>query len=316
MRDAVAAHPRARVDGAFDGSTEYWSSAVHAGGAGTFILNLDRTYALTKFGLSLRNGRPASGRVYASTDGTTWGDPLATVTNHTDLAMQYFTLASPVQAKYLKVELDASANCDAVLGSSCAFLNELELYSSIDSFENDPVNNRPRGFTGIVSSWVSHGTSDLAGHDSERALRINDSTDAAQAQVTWPGTATATKTLEFRLEPTTLVGFLFDLLGTDSGGTAVTAYHFAVASDGSIQRYNGSAWITLTAAGTIKQDTWYTIRVTATKTAATIAVNGLTVASGVPVTTAASMLTGFKMASNGTASTGDNYLVDDVQFTS
>lgn len=60
-----------------------------------------------------------------------------------------------------------------------------------------------------------------------------DTTDAAQSQVTWPGTTSATKTLEFRLKPTSLVGFLFDLLGTNSSGTAVTAYHFAVAGDGS-----------------------------------------------------------------------------------
>lgn len=315
MTTAVAGHPRAGVGGAFDGSTEYWSSAVHAGGAGTFILNLDRTYPLTKVGLSLRNGRPASGRVYASMDGTTWGDPVATISNHTDLAMEYLTLSTPVSARYVKVELDATSGCDSGLGTTCAFLNEMELYSAIDSFENDPVNNRPRGFTNITTSWVSQRTGDLTDNDSTSALRIIDSSTAAQSQVTWPGTATATKTLEFRLKPVSLLGFLFDLKGTTSAGATTTAYHLAVASDGSIRRHDGSAWVTVAAAGTISQGKWYTIDVTATRTSASIAVNGTTVASNVPDTAATTALTGYTMASNGTSTSGDNYLVDDVLLT-
>ncbi|MFL6073815.1 MAG: discoidin domain-containing protein [Mycobacteriales bacterium] len=315
MTTAVAGHPRAGVGGAFDGSTEYWSSAVHAGGPGTFVLNLDRTYPLTKIGLSLRNGRPASGRVYTSMDGTNWGDPVATISDHTDLAMEYFTLSTPVSARYVKVELDATGDCDSGLGATCAFLNEMELYSAIDSFENDPVNNRPRGFTTITTSWVSQRTGDLADNDSTSALRIIDNNTGAQSQVTWPGTATATKTLEFRLKAVSLLGFLFDLKGTTSAGATTTAYHLAVGKDGDIRRHDGSSWITVAPAGTIAEGKWYTIRVTATTTSASIAVNGTTVATGIPATAATSALTGYTMASNGTGSSGDNYLVDDILLT-
>jgi hypothetical protein len=315
MTTTAAGHPRARADGAFDGSTEYWSSAVHAGGPGTFVLNLDRVYPLTKIGLSLRNGRLASGRVYTSTDGVNWGQPVVTAADRTDLAMEYFTLAGPVRARYVKVELDASTNCGTGLGSSCAFLNELELYSSIDSFENDPVNNRPRGYTGIVQSWATQRSSDLADNDSASALRIVDTNPDAQSQVTWDGTPTATKTFEFRLKPVSLLGFLFDLLGRDATGATVNAYHLAVATDGSIRRFDGHQWITLTAAGVVTAGRWQTIQVTATGSAAAISVNGATVAANVPATTATTALTGHKFASNGTASTGDDYLVDDVLMT-
>jgi hypothetical protein len=311
MTSTVDGHPRARVDGAFDGSTEYWSSAVHAGGAGTFIVNLDRSYPLTKVGLSLRNGRPASGRVYTSADGVTWGSPVATVTNRTDLAMSYTTLGAPTPARFVKVELDASSTCEAGLGTGCAFLNELELYSSVDSFENDPVNNRPRGFSNITQSWQTQHTADLDDNDSTGALRIVDTT-SAQSQVTWAAPASATRTLEFRLKPVKLLGFCFDLHGQNTG---VTAYHLAVNADGSIRRYNGSSWVALTAAGAVKEGRWSTIKVTATTTSASIALNGTTVATNVPVTSAASSLTGFLFASNGSSSSGDDYLVDDVLLT-
>ncbi|MBF9129653.1 exo-alpha-sialidase [Plantactinospora sp. S1510] len=312
MTTPVTGHPRARADGAFDGSTEYWSSAVDADSAGTFVLNLDRAYPLTKVGLSLRNGRAASGRVYASTDGVNWGQPIATATNRTHLAMEYFPQTTPVSARYVKVELDATTGCDSGLGSSCAFLNELELYSSINSFENDPVNNRPRGYTNIVQSWATQRSGDLAGNDSASALRIVDTNPDAHSQVTWNGTAAASKTLEFRLKPVSLLGFLFPVLGRNSAGSTVNAYHLAVAADGSIRRYNGSQWIALTAAGVVAEGRWHTIRVTATTSAATIALNGVTVASNVPVTAAATTLTGYTFASNGTGTSGDDYLVDDV----
>ncbi|GIE92244.1 exo-alpha-sialidase [Actinoplanes regularis] len=316
LTTAVAGHPRARVDGAFDGSTEYWSSAVKAGGAGTYTLNLDRTYPLTKIGIALRNGRQAGGRVYASTDGVTWGAPLATLTDRTHLAMEYVTLGTPVNARYVKVELDAGSDCDDGLGTSCAFLNELELYSSINSFENDPVNNRPRGFTNITTAWQTTRTTELDDNDSASALRIVDNNTEAISQVTWNGTTSAGKTFEFRLKPISLVGFLFDVLGKDAAGNTVTAYHFAVGAHGEISRYTGSAWVQLTAQGAVPVNAWSTIKVTAGTSTAAVSLNGTTVATGLPYMTKPASLSAYKFASNGTPSTGDNYLVDDVLFTS
>lgn len=312
MTAAVAGHPRVRAGGAFDGSTEYWSSAVQPDGPGTFVVNLDREYPLTRVGLSLRNGRPASGRVYASTDGVDWGAPIVTATDRTHLAMEYFALPAPVPARFVKVVLDPSATCDAGLGARCAFLNELELYSSIDSFENDPVNNRPRGYTDIGQSWVSRRSADLGDDDSASALRIVDTDPNALAQVTHPGTASPTRLLEFRLKPVSLRGFLVDLLGRSSAGDTVEAYHLAVAEDGGLRRFDGRQWVTLTAPGLVTEGHWHTIRVAATTARATISVDGHDVAPDVPASTVAGALTGYRFASNGTSTTGDDYLVDDV----
>jgi hypothetical protein len=316
MADTVAGHPRARVDGAFDGSTEYWSSAVHVGGPGSYVLKLDRTYPLTKVGLSLRNGRVATGRVYTSMDGITWSSaPVASAVNRTHLAMEYFTFTAPVPARYVKVEVDASPRCEAGLGSSCAFLNELELYSTIDSFENDPAGNRPRGFRNLVLSWVSQAES--AGNDSAWALRVVDNDPNQQARASWIGAASATKTLEFRVKPTALAhSFLFDVLGRTSAGDQVAAYHFAATSAGVLRWYDGSAWHNLTGAGVVRVGTWQTIRVTATLTSASVSVNGTTVASGIARSRVAASLVGYTFASDGTTSTGDDVYFDDVLFSS
>ncbi len=314
MTSTVPGHPRARVDGAFDGSTEYWSSAVRAGGAGSYVIQLDRQYDLTRIGLSLRNGRAGSGRVSLSIDGITWSGPVVDVTDRTHLAMEYFPLTTPVAARYVRVEVDASGTCDSGLGSSCAFLNELELYSTINSFENDPVNNRPRGYTEITSSWATRsGTGD---NDSASALRIVDNSADAHSKVVWAAAASATKTLEFRLKPLAMPnGFLFDVLGRNPAGATVTAYHLAVQPDGSIARWTGQTWQLLSPTGLVKVGTWQTIRVQATTTGATIAVGDTTVANGVPPSTAGAVsLFGHRFASAGTKPIGGDFLVDDVLF--
>jgi hypothetical protein len=303
------AHPRTGPAGAFDGSTDYWSSAVRSGGAGTYTLRLDREYQLTRLGLSLRNGRAGSARVYASTDGVTWGDPIVTATGRTHLALEYFTLAS-VRARYLRVAVDASSSCEAELGASCAFLNELELYSTVNSFENDPVNNRPRGFTDLSQAWVTR-----AGVDgSTRALRLADNSATAMSKAVWPAAAAAGRTLEFRVNPVAMPNaFLFDLQGRTSAGASVDAYHFAVRADGSLARYDGSTWRAITGAGVVPAGRWSTIRVQATPSSATVTVNGAVAGSAVPPTVAGTTgLTGYAFASAGTAPVGESIVFDDV----
>ncbi|MDP9794006.1 hypothetical protein J2S43_002518 [Catenuloplanes nepalensis] len=315
MTDSITGHPRARVDGAFDGSTEYWSSAVKADGSGEFTINLDRQYPLTKVGLALRNGRQATGHVSVSSDLTNW-TPVATATDRTHLAMEYFTIPAGTNARFVRVELPETAGCDTGLGATCAFLNEIELYSAINSFENDPVNNRPRGFTEIVQSWQTQRTPELADNSSASALRIIDTNPEAHSQVNFNGPAGTTKRLEFRIKPIELHGHLFDVVGRNSAGTSVATHHFAVQANGSLARYNGTAWVTLTPAGTIGVGSWSTIVVTANVNTASIEVNGETVASNLPKWNTSTTLYGYRFASSGTAPVGDNFLIDDVLFTS
>jgi F5/8 type C domain/BNR repeat-like domain len=306
------AHPRTGIAAAFDGSTDYWSSAVGSRTAtGSYVITLDRSYALTRIGLSLRNGRPASARVYTSTDGVTWSGPVTQASARTDLALVYAALPSPVTARYVKIETDTSTDCDPDIGSSCAFLNEVELFSTTDSFENEPEGLRPRGYTDLNQTWTS--TYEIGG-TSRVALRLDDTSATAPASATWPGSPAASETLQFATKPVTMPGgLLFNINGRNSSGATVAAYHLGVFSDGSLHRWTGSAWVTLSAAGVIPVGSWSTITLSATLSSATLSVNGVQIATGIPRTdTTATTLAGHAFTSAGTAPTGDNILIDDV----
>ncbi|MEU4575705.1 exo-alpha-sialidase [Nonomuraea sp. NPDC023979] len=120
--------PRTRAEGAFDGSTAYWSGAVAAGGPGTLTLGFGKRQRFTRLGLSLRPGHPASARVYVSDDGVSWGEPVATVTDRTDYALRHVTFDPPVRGRHVRIVAEESAGCDSEIGATCAMLNEVELY--------------------------------------------------------------------------------------------------------------------------------------------------------------------------------------------
>ncbi|MEV4804687.1 exo-alpha-sialidase [Nonomuraea sp. NPDC049421] len=126
MRWTSPYRPRSGSGGAFDGSTGYWSSAI-AAGPGRYVLRFSRPQTISRVGLSLRPGRPASARVHVSQDGRTWGPPVVTVKDRTDYALRYATVGRT--ARYVKVVLPAASGCDAEIGSECSMLNEIELYS-------------------------------------------------------------------------------------------------------------------------------------------------------------------------------------------
>jgi hypothetical protein len=312
MNYTTAAHPRTGVAGAFDGSTEYWSSAVSANTAGSFIIQLDKQYDLTRIGLALRNGRPESATVSLSTDGNVWTNPVVDTGTRTDLALNYQAFTNPQPAKYVRVDIPAASTCDTQIAASCAFLNELELYSTTDSFENDPVNVRPRGYTELNSAWVTRSGT----NGSSRALRLSDDDPNKQAKAAGSGTAATSKTLEFRVNPESLANaLLFDVRGKNSGGSVVTSFHFAVTSNGTL-RYcdTGGTWHNVTAAGAVPIGQWSTISVAANLSSATVSVNGTPVATASLFQSGATSLSGFAFASNGTATVGDHFLVDDVKF--
>jgi hypothetical protein len=312
MNYTTAAHPRTGVAGAFDGSTEYWSSAVSPGGDGTYTIQLDQPYDLTRIGLALRNGRAESATVSLSNDGTTWTTPVVNVSHRTDLALNYQAFATPQTARFVRVSIPAESTCDSAVAASCAFLNELELYSTTDSFENDPLNVRPRGYSDLTLSWVTNATG-----TSSRALRVVDTDSNQQARAMGSGTAATSKTLRFRVAPQALANaFLFDVLGKTSSGSQVTAYHFAVTSNGTVQWCDSNrTWHDVTAAGAVPVGRWSDISVSANLSSATVAVNGTPVTSAAAqYQSGAATLSGFLFASNGKSSVGDDVLVDDVKF--
>lgn len=305
-----AAHPRAGAAGAFDGSNNYWSSAIADGADGTMTLDLGRKYTLNRIGLSLRPQLPASATVAVSVDGSAFST-VHSVSDTRSNALAYKDIA-PVKARYVRVSVPAVSGCDAGLAASCAFLNELELYSTVDGFENDPWGNLPRGANaGRPSSqvWV---TTDTSG-GSTQALRLQDKSSTAQATISFPAPAAANRTLMFRVKPLTWAsntsagGFVFTL---DSGSTA--ALQLAVYKDGTVHAYSGGRYSAALGTGKVALNAWSTISLSRTGDSTRLSVNG---APPVPVPAASVPATvdGFTFASSGTEPSGDEVLVDDVE---
>lgn len=306
MTAKVRRLPEMSPTGAIDGSTDWASSAVRRSGRhgeGTYTLTLDRTYALTKAGLSLHPGLPSSAVVQVSTDNKTWTTVVDTG-SITSYALDYFPIAA-VPAKYVRVTV-TDPNLERV---GTAFLNELELYSTADSFENDAVDAAPRGYTNTIGATVT----DVDTHGDGHALRLADAWKDKLAQATWTSGPAPTQGLSFRYTSMGSARTLgFAITGTTADGTSVISYQLAQMSDGSIGWYDGKAWQKIAPAGSAPQKQWHAIAVSATLTGAQVSLNGTVIGTVQPTTAGVTALTGHKFTTTGTAATYDNFVIDDV----
>jgi hypothetical protein len=285
--------------GAIDGSTDWASSAVGRGRTGTYTLTLDRTYTLTRAGLSLHPGERSKATVEVSVDGKAW-QPVVRTGEITSYALKYFDLDG-VAAKYVRVKVDDRHR---------AFLNELELYSTVDSFENDPVGQVPRGYTNAVGATVT----DFDTDDSRRMLRLVDPWIDRTAGLTWASAPAPEQNLEFRVNS---IGYARSFSFVTRGADGAPAYQFNVGSDGSIGWYDATArtWTKLTAPGVAPQKKWHTLRVAATLTSAEVFLNGTSVGTVGPTTPGVTGLAGHGFGTSGTTSQYDHFLIDDVEQT-
>lgn len=111
--------PEARISGAFDGSTDYWSGAFKSDKEASFIINLDQSYRITDVGLSLNYGNPESATIQFSQDAKKWSKPVIYNEKYY-YALEYRKLKTPVSSKYVKVNIKGS--------QPLVSLNEIELY--------------------------------------------------------------------------------------------------------------------------------------------------------------------------------------------
>ncbi|MFC7533572.1 sialidase family protein [Actinoplanes sp. GCM10030250] len=328
---AIAGHPRTGSRGAVDGSNEMWSSAIRSGGAGVFDISLDRTYTLSKVGLSLAIGGTASATVQTRlTTDAAWTDWYS-VTNQSGYALKYTTPAASRPARYVRVLAGESSICPPGVTAPCSQLNEIELYADdVNSFENDPVNGIPRGYSidrtvddagvGHLGVWVSQTT---AGSGSSRVLRIVDSSSVHLPAARRLDSTATTKTVGFRFHPdrwrtTGAAGssaLLFDILT----GTRQAAFHFALTREGTVRYHDGSVWRTLGTGQSFNPSAsctggcvWTDIEVRATTTTATVTVNGQNIGTATRFDGATTSLTGHQFAASSTAEIDENFLVDDV----
>lgn len=307
------AHPETGLAALFDGSTAHWSSAIVEGDAAPEVdIRLDRIHELTRIGLCMRPGVPASAQVYVSDDGESWGEPVVSTGERTQYALEYFELPEPTRAGHVRIVGTSTADCGEGL-DDCGMLTELELYSTIDGFENDPIDAVPRGYRDAALARTTLGD----GERGDRALRITDDSDSVHAKLSRTDAPAATKRLELRVRPIALPnGFLFDVLGTDGGGATVSAYHFAIDDDGSLRHYDvaSETWTPFSDPGAVPLGAWSTLRVLADLAGATVCLDGEPVATLPPSVGGITALVGHGFASAGTAPTGDDIVIDDVLF--
>lgn len=297
-----------RPVGAIDGSTDWGSSAVHRGGHGphTYTLTLDQTYQLTKAGLSLHPGQPSAATVEVSTDGQSWQRVIDTGTL-TSYAMKYFRIDG-VAARYVRVTVNDPS-------PEGAFLNEIELYSNVDSFENDAVGYVPRGYTDAIGATVTD-INTPAGES--HAMLLADAWNDKIASARWESAPASAQDLSFQYNS---IGYArtFDFItnGMLADGSTVNAFQLAAMSDGSIAWYSNTTktWTKLTAAGAAPQKVWHTIDVSATLTGAHVSLDGKVVGTAPLTTPGVTALTGHTFTSSGTASSQDTFVIDDVSQT-
>jgi hypothetical protein len=328
LGSTFAAHPRTGPAAAFDGSTELWSSAIAAGAAqGTFDITLDAVHTLNRIGLSQSIGHTQSTMVQTKLNaGDPWSDWF-TAGPRKSFALTHYE-PTPRQARYVRLVTGASDGCLPGAGASCSVLNEVELYSTVDSFENDPLSGAPpRGWVtketvvdgaGRIGCWVTQSTS---GSGSSRALVINDVYPDHLPTAFAKAPAAASRTVEFRAKVTQRPASGGTLLFSIRNTSALTfqndefAYHFGLNRDGSITYHAGGSWHPLAPANTVTPTDWNKITLQLTAASATVSANGVVVGTAPRADGASGSLFGPQFGSSSTLGTGEQYLIDDVLIT-
>lgn len=300
-----SAHPEARISGAFDGSTDYWSGAFKSGTSGTFTIDLQQAQYLNAIGVCMRVNNAETATVAFSLDSLSW----TTVKSYTNIIQQCldYTDITPIKTRYIRVNVSGA---DSLLS-----LNEIELYSIADSYENDAQNLVPDGYTTLPSGgfWVSEGVTPLpTGYQSRRALFMKDADDS-RCEITKLTSAETSKTLEFRIRTKAFASYA-GAIQWKIVSNSTYAFRMRVTPSGTVQYYDGTSYHTISGI-TIPADTWTLVSVTANASTGTgtISING-GAAHAIGKETTVSSLNGFSFSSGGAASVGDQALFDDVSF--
>ncbi|MFC4858634.1 LamG-like jellyroll fold domain-containing protein [Actinophytocola glycyrrhizae] len=296
---------------AFDGDPRADSSLVTANRSVT--LRLPRAVPVTGLGLHVWLQGAADVRIETSVDGTTWATPPRAAR---DGFLRPFS--APVTARYVRI-----SDPNPVTDPSAAFLHEIELYTAAVGFEHDYPGQPPRGNGWVTASTlatvVNQATVPSAERISSRFLRIKDDTTTQIGRATWTHAAATSVTAEFRFlgHGTTNRGLLFSLKGRN-GTAASTPYGFWLTGAGRLHWANYSQnppWGTALNPAAVDIGTWHTVKLVATMTQVQVYLDGALVATR-PKSQAATTIGAIEIGSTGTATTGDDWLIDDVAYTS
>jgi hypothetical protein len=307
--DASACRPSLAAY-AFDGDPRADSSLVT--GNRSVTLRLPRAVPVTGLGLHVWLPGATDVRIETSVNGTTWTTPAR---GARDGVLRPFS--APVIAQYVRI-----SDPNPVTDPSAGFLHEIELYTAAVSFEHDYPGQAPRGngwvTTSTLATVVNQTTVPSAEKISSRFLRIKDDTTTQIGRATWAHTAATAVTAEFRFRGlgSTNKGLLFSLKGKN-GTAAATPYGFWLTGAGRLHWANYSLnppWGTALNPTAINTGTWHTVRLVATMTQVQVYLDGTLLATK-PKSQAATTIDAVEIGSTGTSTTGDDWLIDDVAYT-
>lgn len=307
------ASPRTSIPAyAFDGDLRNDSSVVTSGRVLT--LKLDRAYDLTGIGAYATLRGSADLSIQTSTDGSSWSTPARGARSG---IVRPFT--TPVHAQYLRIS-------DPNTGSSTiqTFLNELQVYTTSQTFEQNALGSAPLG-NGLIAAQTTQATvvasapvSQWVDPISNRLLELKDTSSTALARIAWSHGTSTSATFEFkaRASGTPTKGLLLSITATNNGAAALP-YHFWIdAPSGNVYRYTPGTASWGAPIGTLPANvwSWNTYSISVSPTAATFTQNGTVVGTttpGEPFTA----LTGNELASTGSDPVGDDWYFDDISYT-
>lgn len=314
--------PETQPAGAFDGSTDYWSSAIGTT-SGVLQLDLQKSYRITNIGLAMLFGKQQSALVEYSVDGSTWLPAGVSYNNVTHYALNY-TDVTDFDARYIRVTAS---------GTGQIGISELELYEASSTFENNAVSvtTQPHGV--IPPGWTSDGTSSTQygvsvqegyGYQSSRALKLYDGSSNWRAGIKKIVSGSNTKTLEFKCRIASLptgTSFSVPIIGTVSGAENKVFWLAAFASTATTAvvkvNVNNGGWVQIgTATLPISGTVWKRIKIVTNVSAntATLFIDDVQQGGTFGMFATGTNATGFGFYSNGTATSGEVVYFDDVNF--
>ncbi|SFS06787.1 BNR repeat-like domain-containing protein [Agrococcus baldri] len=197
------------------------------------------------------------------------------------------------------------------------------------TFESDPVGSMPADCSAL-DGYLPAAVSEEAASEGNHSLRVQDTSAQASVGVTCTVVPQQGAYLSFEVNPQSLQGFTFDIIGTSliaTGQPANSLFRLALRADGSIDWYEQwtATWRELSPTGSVPLDEWTQIElaVPSDNAAVRVSVEGEYVGSGGPTignnSSQHNEVTGitglaFTTGATGAAAVHDDVYVDDITF--
>jgi hypothetical protein len=197
------------------------------------------------------------------------------------------------------------------------------------TFESDPVGSVPPDCS-TLDRYLPAAVTDEIAFEGVQSLRVQDTRADASVGLTCTVVPQQGAYLSFQVNPRSLQGFTFDLIGTSlvaTGQPANAIFRLAMRADGGIQWYEQwtATWRELSPAGSVPLDQWTRVElaVPSDNAAVRVSIDGDYVGSAGPTIgnnssrhNEVTALTGlaFTTSASGAAAVQDDVFLDDITF--